>query len=299
MTSDYRNLIIDTGFNMPECLKSLRAGINELELDMTKTDVLLTHLHADHTGLVTQIISESSSVYMGRIEGEIFKKLITKPDLHWITAEDRFQQEGYPSEELMRTRMLNPARKFESAGIFETIPLDDGDLVSCGDLKWEVILTPGHTPGHICLYERKNKTLIAGDHLLFDITPNIAWWEKLDDALGSYLESLEKVSPLEVNRTLTGHRSNEGSFKERIQELQNHHVERLADVIEIVQKNPFISGYDIASKMTWSIRAKNWAEFPPGQRWFAVGEAISHIDHLVLLGKLQRHSNDINTYTHL
>ena len=299
MISDTRNLIVDTGFNMPECLAAMLSSITELELDMTKTDVLSTHLHHDHNGLIPDIISETSKVYMGRIDREIFIKSMTDADTHWGIAETKYQQEGYPIEELARTRLSNPARKFKPNSLFDIIPLNDGDMVNCGDLKWEVILTPGHTPGHICLYETHHKILIAGDHILFDITPNITWWEEMDDSLGSYLTSLDRVSSLEVNKTLTGHRSNKGFFNKRIQELQVHHAERLKNVLDIVQNNPYISGYEIASKMTWSIRTTNWADFPPGLRWFAVGEAISHIDHLIALGKLQRHHTDgINTYTH-
>jgi len=283
---------------MLECLDAMRSGISELELDMTKTDVLSTHLHHDHNGLIPQIISKTSKVYMGRIDRELFIKSMTDNDAHWSIAEAKYQQEGYPLEELARTRLENPARKYRPSGLFDILPLDDGDTVSCGELQWKVILTPGHTPGHICLYEPNHKILIAGDHVLFDITPNITWWNEMEDSLSSYLESLENVFALEVNTALTGHRSNEGCFTTRILELQAHHADRLADVLDIVQEHPFISGYDIASKMVWSIRSKSWTDFPPGQRWFAVGEAIAHIDHLVLLGELQRHhTNGINTYT--
>ena len=297
MTSDSRNLIIDTGFNMPECLDAMLFGISELGIDMAKTDVLSTHLHHDHNGSIPQIISETSKVYMGRVDREIFIQLVSDADFYWRVAEDKYQQEGYPEEELAKTRLSNPARKYRPSGLFDIVPLDDGDMISCGDLHWEVILTPGHTPGHICLYEQNHKILITGDHVLFDITPNITWSMKLDDSLNSYLESLKKISALDVEIALTGHRSNEGSLKERIRELEEHHAGRLQDVLDIVRMNPEISGYDIAAKMTWSIRS-NWTDFPPGQRWFAVGEAISHIEHLVLLGKLQSHNTDgINTYT--
>jgi len=281
---------------MPECLEVLLSGIDELGLDMTKTDVLATHLHADHNGLISQIISDTSKVYMGSIDSEIFTQIILNSDVYWDNAESKFLREGYPSEELAATRILNPARKYVSGGLFDIIPLDDGDIISYGDFRWEVVLTPGHTPGHICLYDAQHKILIAGDHLLFDITPNITWWDELEDSLGNYLTSLNKVSGLDVDMVLTGHRSNKGVFGKRIQELHRHHAERLNDVLDIVQKNPHISGYDIASKMPWSIRT-SWADFPPGQRWFAVGEAISHIEHLVLLGKLQRrNTGGINTY---
>jgi len=300
MTSDDRNLIIDTGFNMPECLDAMRSGINELGLDMAKTDIISTHLHHDHNGSVPQIISETSKVYMGRIDREIFIELMTDADTHWSNAEAKYEREGYPTAELARTRLENPARKYKPSRLFDIVPLNDGDTISCGDLHWEVIITPGHTPGHMCLYEQNHKILIAGDHVLFDITPNITCWEELDDSLGSYFESLKKISALDVDIALTGHRSNDGLFKERIQELLEHHAKRLEDIIAIVQKNPNISGYDIAAKMIWSIRATSWEDFPPGQRWFAVGEAIAHIEHLVLLGKLRRHEVDnINTYTYV
>ena len=298
MLSDDRHLIIDTGFNMPECLDALRAGIHELQLDMSKTDVLVTHLHSDHLGLVPQIISKTSKVYMGRIDKAIFKEMMENSDTYWGDAEKRFQEEGYPTRELAQIRSVHPGIKFAPEDVFDTIDLDDGDTVSCGDFHWKVILTPGHTPGHICLYEPTRQIFIAGDLLLFDITPNISCWNELDDALESYLTSLKNVSALEVKTILTGHRSNEGSFSQRIKELEAHHAKRLKDVLDIVRENPSITGYDVASKMTWSIRAKDWADFPPGQRWFAVGEAISHIDYLVLRGQLQRvNRNGVNTYT--
>lgn len=297
MTSDNRNLIIDTGFNLPECLEDLHAGIEALGLDMEKTDVLATHFHADHTGLISKIITDRSKVYMGRVDKQMFENTITHSDEYWVDAEAKFRSEGYPERELEDTRMANPARKFTSSALFEITPLDDGDMISCGNFEWAVISTPGHTPGHICLYERKHKMMITGDHLLFDITPNITWWETMQDSLGSYINSLKKISAYDVERVLTGHRGIEGSFGLRINELLAHHESRLNDIIEIVWVTPNISGYEIASRMKWSIRAKNWAEFPPGQRWFAVGEAVAHINHLVISEKLcRKESGGVATY---
>ena len=300
ITSDSRNLIIDTGFNMPECMEALRSGIAELGLDMNKTDVLATHFHADHTGLITQIVSESSRVYMGRIDKALFVNMIANPDEYWASYEKNFETEGYPKEELDKTRLFNPARKLVSSGLVDIIDLEDGDEINYGGAQWQVILTQGHTPGHICLYDRVSKTLITGDTVLFDITPNITAWEELEDALGSFLASLDKLATLDVVTTLTGHRGNSGSFYGRIEELKKHHQSRLDDVLNIVQESPGVSGYEIASKMTWAIRAKDWSDFPPGQRWFAVGEALSHINHLVLKGKLQcENSNGVNRYVYV
>jgi len=290
--SEDRNLIIDTGFNMHECFEALCIGLDELGIDMAKTDVLATHFHADHTGLISKIISDTSKVYMGRIDRELFIDIMIDEDKIWGFCERKFAREGYPETELERTRLKNPARTLVSERLFDIVPLDDGDKISCGGMQWEVILTPGHTPGHICLYESNHKILITGDHVLFDITPNITWWWDLEDSLGSYLESLDKVYALEVKTALTSHRSNDGVFRERVLEIKKHHSDRLSDVLDIIRENPYISGYDIASKMKWSIRVNSWEDFPPGQRWFAVGEAVAHVEHLVRKGKLRRHEVD-------
>lgn len=288
VTSDQRNLLIDTGFNMPECLSALQAGIAELGLDMSRTDILATHMHSDHLGLVTEVASPMSQIYMGRVDYGIFEAAMTQGDAYWEPAKTRYLSEGYPLDAFEATWVANPGRKFAPSGLFTAQRLDAGDSLHCGDYHFTVLVTPGHTPGHLCLYDERHQLLIAGDAILFDITPNITWWPQLQDSLQSYLDSLEQLAQLAVTTCLTGHRRNAGQLSQRARALQQHHQERLADVLAIVKAHPGISGYDIAANMQWSIRASSWEQFPPGQRWFAVGEAIAHIDHLVQTQRLQR-----------
>ncbi len=40
--------------------------------------------------------------------------------------------------------------------------------------------------------------------------------------------------------------------------------------------------------MHWDIRAKDWEDFPSPQKWFATGEAMSHLEHLVYIGKAEK-----------
>lgn len=49
---------------------------------------------------------------------------------------------------------------------FETTNTDDGDVLSFGSLRFEVISTPGHTPGGVCYYERDGKVIFTGDTIL-------------------------------------------------------------------------------------------------------------------------------------
>jgi len=78
-------------------------------------------------------------------------------------------------------------------------------MIDIGRYSFRCIETPGHSPAHFCLYEAKNKILVSGDHILFDITPNITFWPQLDNSLKSYLDSLDKVYNLDVNLVLPGH----------------------------------------------------------------------------------------------
>ena len=160
-----------------------------------------------------------------------------------------------------------------------------------GEFTLTVLETPGHTPGQICLWMDSEGILFTADHVLFDITPNIAMWPNLDNALGHYLKSLEKIKSLPVKLALPGHRHS-GDLHRRIEELFAHHRNRVAETLAIVQGTPGLTAYEIAGQMTWDIRAKSWDEFPLNQKWFAVGEALAHLELLLEEGKLVRTEED-------
>ena len=61
---------------------------------------------------------------------------------------------------------------------------------------------------------------------------------------------------------------------------------RLGEVLDILAADPGLTAYEITSRMKWKIHANSWADFPAAQKWFAVGECLSHLDHLVLEGKV-------------
>jgi glyoxylase-like metal-dependent hydrolase (beta-lactamase superfamily II) len=167
-------------------------------------------------------------------------------------------------------------------GLSEAIPAAD-----IGDYLFECIETPGHTPGHICLYEPSKKIFICGDHILFDITPNITLSTDERNPLEEYLKSLDKVYDLDVELVLPGHRSIFKNQKERIRELKQHHQARLNEVISILGKGKQ-NAFQIASQMTWDIGYKSWDLFPPAQKLFAFGEALAHLKYLEEERKVER-----------
>lgn len=282
-----RALVIDTGFNMEECHSQLRRGLEELGLKLKKVDVLATHLHADHLGLAGKI---ANNLLMSRLDAEIAIKSVLEPN-YWKKLAELYIRNGFPEKEAKKVAKIHPAVKYSSEFSGEIIFLNDGDILEYGDFSFEVILTPGHTPGHICLYEAEKEILFSGDHILFDITPNITFWETMEDSLGAYLRSLDKVYELEVKKTLPGHRNFYGSHKKRIEDLKEHHRKRLEEALSAVKRGATIA-WEIAQQITWDLSYEKWDDLPTMQKWFAVGETIAHLEHLVLRGKIRKECSD-------
>ena len=95
-----------------------------------------------------------------------------------------------------------------------------------------------------------------------------------------------------VERVLPAHRAEMGGLDERVEELKIHHQRRLESALEIVRTTPGLTAYAIAGRMAWSIRCRNWEEFPVTQKFFAVGEALAHLDHLGQQGLLRREARN-------
>ena len=280
-----RNLLIDTGFRRPECRLALEEGMRQLDIDPEETDIFLTHLHSDHTGNAPVLQEMGSRILISGIDLDI---------LHsesWSRRKKRVLAEGMPEDVLKDVFEHNPAVLY-APPYFDAVRLMEGDTLDYGGYRLECLLTPGHTPGHMCLYAKEQRLMFLGDHVLFDITPNICNWEELEDALGAYLDSLRAIMQYDVQTALPGHRNcGEITLQARCETLLRHHERRLAEAEQVVRMNPGIQAYDTAGKMTWKIQSRNWEEFPPGQKWFAVGETLAHLDYLTLRGKVERYTD--------
>lgn len=272
-----RNLIIDTGLNRPECLTAMRDGLAELAVDLNKTDFFLTHMHADHTGLVETLKTESSVVYASGPDAEVITAA-TEP-AHWQEMLDYALVNGFSGDGAQNSIQRHPGYLYGPKGRIDFTIVSEGTLIEYGDYHFHCVETPGHTTGHICLYEAAKKVLVSGDHILGDITPNISLWSDKDDPLGVFLESLTKTASLDITLALPGHRSVIHDCRNRIDELIRHHRHRADEVLSILTDDS-MTAYEVASRMTWQLTCRSWEEFPAAQKWFATGEAIAHLRYL-------------------
>ena len=294
VTARDRNLIFDTGMNRPECMEAMMNGLDEIGVDLERTDFIATHLHADHHGLIPELLREGRKAYMGEIDAQSMKQ-----EFSWAKASpmgEYLARSGFPADELEASFRNHPAFRFRSQKRVDYLPLKEGDVVEIGDYRFETVDTPGHTFGHVSFYEPHKKIFLAGDHVLGDITPNIQAWSDDHDPLEEYLSSLTKVEDLEVEICLPGHRSLVERFRDRVDELQEHHRERANEAIDVLEEGPK-NAYETAAGMTRAIRAKSWEDFPLMQRWFATGETIAHLRYLEEKGMIARQENEEIVYS--
>lgn len=115
--------------------------------------------------------------------------------------EQIFLSEGFPMEEIEKQKKGNQARLYSPHHPFPASKVSDNDLLTVGGITLRCIQTPGHTPGHTCLYIEDKEIFFSGDHILFDITPNISVWRNIPYSLADYLESLQKIKGLKVSHT--------------------------------------------------------------------------------------------------
>ncbi|WP_026895000.1 MBL fold metallo-hydrolase [Clostridiisalibacter paucivorans] len=286
-----RNLIIDTGFNRKECKNAIEEGLNKLKIDLNNTDFFITHLHADHSGLVTQLATENSKIYCSKYDGNIIN--LSTGNTQWSDYRKFAQTTGFSEDELEILATKHPGFKYNTSEKIDFCYIEDGDIIDIGEYSFRCLHTPGHTKGHMCLYEKSKKILISGDHILGDITPNISLWSDEYNPLGNYINSLDMVYDMDIDIVLPGHRSILKDHRKRIDELKGHHRQRLDEVIDILEDKEMI-GYEVASNMHWDMTYENFEEFPAPQKWFAVGEAIAHLKYLEEKGDINRKIVDGN-----
>lgn len=280
VVSEGEALFIDTGFRKEECRKPLLEGIEKLGIPWDHISLFITHMHSDHAGQIDLFTNHGCPAYMNAADFSWLKRALNGTGISLIS--ERLLKNGFPQKELDEANKMNPMYTYAPAADLKLNPVTDGSLIKVGRISARVIQTSGHTPGHSCLYLEDYGILFSGDHILYDITPNICMWTDVADSLGDYIYNLIKIDKLPFSTAYPAHRELHDDPHGRIREILHHHKERLNEVQELVAEQPGNTCYEIGSRMKWSIRCKGWYDFPVTQKWFAIAETLAHLDWLVL-----------------
>lgn len=99
--------------------------------------------------------------------------------------------------------------------------LVDGEILDFGDVTLQVIHTPGHTPGHISLYEPKEGILFSGD---IDLSPFGPWYGNVTSSLEEFSCSIKRLIELNPKVVLTSH---SGIISENIQDRLQEYADKV------------------------------------------------------------------------
>ncbi|MGH7749347.1 MAG: MBL fold metallo-hydrolase, partial [Candidatus Dormibacteria bacterium] len=281
--------LIDAGWNTEEAWTTLGDGLTHIGAGFDQVRaVLVTHIHPDHYGLAGRI-REASGAWVGLhpADAAVLPGRYEDVDELLVHMNTLLRACGVPDLELHALSSASMSiRQFVSITKPDRL-LDDGDLVPLGRRELRAIWTPGHSPGHLCFYEAHERLLLAGDHVLPRISPNISVHaQQRPNPLAEFLEALGKVRALDVDEVLPAHEYRFRNLSSRVDDLLAHHADRLNAIEERVAASPGISCWDLTVALPWS---RAWADIPTFMRRAANGETLAHLMVLLAAGRVARH----------
>ena len=317
LAGDDGYLIIDPGMNNDESFTALEKELTVIGVGFEEiTRILATHSHGDHYGLAGRVKKLSNAA--------IIVHQIARDNMQFMS-----QHRQGRNQEMEQWLLINGVPKSDPAEFQRgpggsqrdgsqrggaqgdgprppnfpepTMPdvlLQGGETINVGGFSLEVLFTPGHDPGHICLYESTHKILFSGDHVLPVITPSVGL--QTDSALnplGDFLNSLNLVKHLDVTLVLPAHEQTFTDLKGRVNEIIAHHAHRDAEIMAAMNGEAR-TAYEISTVITWmpSLGGKKFVELSPWDKRMAVMETLAHLKVMKDAGKVGTSSRDSTVY---
>lgn len=283
-------VVVDSGWAMPGTRASMEKALRALGHGLGDVaQFLVTHAHWDHYSQALALReSFGTRVRIGRGERPSIEAFDIRRGLHPRQIEMlRRCGAGGVADEIAALHGDRSERD-----IPHTLPdawLDDGERVGLTGRNLEVFATPGHTRGHIVLRDAGAGLLFAGDHILPHITPSIGLeTEPEPRPLRSYLDSLRLVRDMPDTLLLPAHGPVSPSVHTRIDELLEHHAQRL-DAAAAQARAGRGTAFEVAEAMPWTRRGRALGDLDAFSRMLAVLEIEAHLDVLTDQGVLDAH----------
>jgi glyoxylase-like metal-dependent hydrolase (beta-lactamase superfamily II) len=286
------NLLIDTGFDTPEAFGALRDALKFSGFGFKDITVIAaTHIHPNHYGMVDKLKQMSGArVALSDIEARFLDSRYGKTDSLLEEVKKLLASNGVPEADLTELAESSLAIKQFVGVVKPDIILKDGDKITVAASEFKVILTPGHSPGHICLYEPKRKLFFSGDHLLPDIFPHVGFHPQSGaNPLADFFKSLDALAELEVSFIFPGHGSVFSGFSLRLGELHYYHEQRQRTIMRIIESDNK-SAYQIATEIPWMPAGDSvpFNKLTAFDKRLAVMETLAQLKLLMSEGKAQK-----------
>lgn len=283
--------LVDTGFNN----ETTRAAWETvLAQHPPAVRMIATHYHPDHLGLAGWL-AQRLGIGLWTTQGEFLTAHAV-----WDAAAGYdsdalvalFRAHGLEGERLEAVSDRgNHYRRTVSPLPRTYRRLCDGDTFRVDERQWQVIVGTGHAPEHAALYCASLGVLISGDMLLPRISTNTSVWsiEPEGDPVGQFLSSIRRFTALpDDTLVLPAHGLPFRGIAARVAALEAHHAARLAELREACHAAP-LTAVDVLPVLFRRPLDNH-------QLFFAMGEAIAHLNHLMRRGALARRQDADGVY---
>ncbi len=282
-------LLFDSGLGTPEAEAALAEGFARAGRRFDEVArIVISHGHVDHYGAARFVLERA---------GRRVPVFAHPADIPKIAESGWRWRDRMPHYAAYLSRLGVPARTVAAIGdevgrgfgmarrIAEVAPLEAGETLRARRVELEVHHMPGHTPGLLCLYDRRHRVFLAGDHLLEKVSPNPiielgpAGEEGAFRPLLAYLESVGRLHALEVELVLPGHGPPFGHHRRVIDGLLAFYRKRQARVREVLSGGPR-TGHEVTQALFPSAR--------PGDLFLIVSETVANLEVLEARGEVVR-----------
>jgi glyoxylase-like metal-dependent hydrolase (beta-lactamase superfamily II) len=249
------SILVDCGWDSSEAIWAFREELRAERLVFEDINwVVVTHVHPDHLGLAAKLRELcGAKIIMHHADAELVQPRYVDYRKLADDVETMLLSFGVPAEEAGEMRSASAwAAQFVTA-VQPDIVVEDGDSVSNGTFQFEVLHTPGHTPGHICLYDPRKRRLFCGDTLLFDAIPHVGIDPQSgDDPAGDYIASLGYIGEKSVSFVFPGHGPVFNSLIIRTEEILRLLESRQRQALAVLEKG-LKSAYEVTRAMPWKV----------------------------------------------
>ncbi len=277
--------LVDTGISSTKTRQTWQQIFKELIKNKAIKRVIVTHFHPDHFGLARWLCDEQGAEYVSSQETvERTALLLGKTNRENDDARKVFyQRHGIEDWEIFEKFLKgNLYAEIVSGNPLDNSILGQGDTIAIGGNDWQVIMSYGHAPGHICLYCKTLNMLISGDQVLPTISSNVSVYADQPNAnpLRDFLDSFQAFAALpEDTIVLPSHGKVFQGLHRRIEEIIGHHDEMLERVVSICQQAHTVT--ELVPKLfPRKLEGVNTV--------LAFGETLSHLNYLHAERRLQR-----------
>ncbi len=284
------SILVDCGWDNSEAIWAFREELRVERLSFEEINwIVVTHAHPDHFGMAAKLRELcGAKVVMHKADAALipsrygdFRKLADE-------MEQLLLSHGVPPEEAAEMREASSWGAQYVTVIEPDILVEDGDIVSNGTFQFEVIHTPGHTPGHVCLYDPRKRRLFSGDTVLFDAIPHVGVDPQSgQDPAADYIASLESLSGKSVRFVFPGHGPVFNSLSIRSEEILRLLEARQRQIRSVLDQG-LKDAYQVTRELPWKVDGSEVAydDLEARERRVVVCAMIAWMRRLINVGQI-------------